>query len=448
MILFIYHGILQQGNLLTFYLVRFVDPHLTIFTCPIITYISAGSLVLASGLIPSNTIQTSHNEVDVQKKFRVRAKRNCRSENYVLIRTTVLTTFQSLLKLSGDQNTHSLYHLMVSSFLEWGEMIQLIVQRPRGYHDSFKDLRRLHASHTLYWACQNPSKDNLIRVMDLCRADEVTFEALLSVIASLVEHKPDDIKNWCYLAVALGPHRPKAKAINADEMTLCWWGKEREWWDQFFQVDPIHTQNTNSLNLLHALPQHDLKRSVKKFSFSLKKKKLGVNTSSASLYIHDDSWLIPNDLDSDDDDDFSHFSDDDSECTSKSDNGNNHLPREHAEVLRDKDSIALLSSLESSPLYQLDSHCRILCAKILVCAHLFGRKHSFISKTIRILLSKIESMENKEGKSYSSASDALKWLYDQGFFIQRYVACRSLSSVSTNVIYKSSCFDDYTFLRI
>jgi hypothetical protein len=340
---------------------------------------------------------------------------------------------------------------MISSFLEWADVVHLLSLRPRGFYDPYEDLRKLHASHTLFWATANPSKENLMRVLELCLRGVVHYDAVLSMYASMIERKPFDISTWTDLAFFLGPSCQEYSTNKSGAKASGWWGDGRLWWEQFFQRDYLRLGN--SPELLKPLSQF-ISKTIKQSrrittAFSpLKKKTGGINNNSATSFLGDVSWMLPDEPTSDDDDidDFSEDSADD-HVLSRGDDERDFLPRCHAEIVSDENVICLLRAPDESSLSHLDGGCRILCAKILVCAHLFGRKHSFVSATIRFLLLMSGDEAVRENPANSNALDALRWLIDHGFLIQSYIVNKNMhieGDASRNI----SSFKEHSFLKI
>jgi len=410
----------------------------------------AGTLILASGLVLYET-KKKGDPTERNGGTQIRLGHRSRHENYSYIRASTAAAFRDLLLgRPASLYSESLHHLMISSFLEWRDVVRLLSSRPNRYHDPYRDIRKLHISHILLWITSNPTKENLMRIWQLCINGEVNYDTVLSAYASMIERKPYDISAWVNFAILLGPFASRNSTNKKLVKWRGWWGEGRQWWEQFFQFDLPQHFHVNNPELFKTLSQWIIKKIKKSRQstsvfLSLKEKTKGINIDTGTNILSDISWMIPEKATSDgidDDDDFSEDSVDDL-YPSRYDDYRDLLPKCHADVVSDEKIIRLLLSFEESSLWRLQGFCKILCAKILVCGHLFGHMHSFISVAINFLLSLCT-----ENGGESVAIHALKCLIDHGFLIQRYITKEeTLLTVGANSNFGSS-FERYSFLKL
>ena len=120
-----------------------------------------------------------------------------------------------LTQLCGHQQGSSRGHLAVSSFLEWKQVVALVLGRDSQSKSRVKQLRRFHHHHALQWAFQERSA-SAMRYLDAVNLNSVApTDAKIKQFAVEIENDPDDIKNWRALTNALGPIGISATIIDS-----------------------------------------------------------------------------------------------------------------------------------------------------------------------------------------------------------------------------------------
>eukprot|EP00977_Amphora_coffeiformis_P004766 scaffold1019_cov172-Amphora_coffeaeformis.AAC.19 len=173
--------------------------------------IKAGSLLLCSGnrigagarLCPSartkkNTDDVLYDMIEERKleelNHEVRPKLNKFDETRLEI-ARALELLMNLTKFQDSARCHS----AVSSFLEWGEAVALLVGNSEQMQSHFTEIRRMHEAHRHHWAIREQSQ---VAVEYLKRVEG--SQRILSILADYLERYPGEVVNWRRLARALG----------------------------------------------------------------------------------------------------------------------------------------------------------------------------------------------------------------------------------------------------
>jgi hypothetical protein len=122
----------------------------------------------------------------------------CALPKFENIRSDVARAARLLLHLARHQQG-SRANLAMSSFLEWGQVICLLVGGATKA-DPWEEVRKLHKHHVLQWALQDSSLPAKVYFSRLTmESNSLTFRA------RNLENDPGDIKNWRGFIRALGP---------------------------------------------------------------------------------------------------------------------------------------------------------------------------------------------------------------------------------------------------
>lgn len=235
----------------------------------------AGCLLLCSGHLigsgahihpsPSNRkYEDDHNlafEMGGDDKFSSSfAKSRLMLAQFHALRRDTARAFHVLCHLATKQsNLSSNAHLVVSSFLEWREVVALLLG-PDSSPEVFDSVRTVHRYHFTRWA----HRESLAGHPYLLRR-EVGDKARLESLARAVESDPGDRAHWRALATELGPIGRKRHANDETSACSCkvcallvedrcidhhleqkkgkieWWGRDRrEWWSySVFDMDNV-----------------------------------------------------------------------------------------------------------------------------------------------------------------------------------------------------------------
>jgi hypothetical protein len=182
------------------------------------------------------------------------------------LRRQAAQAFQLLMHLERHQQA-ARTHLSVSSFLEWREVIALVVGPTKGKRNPYRAIRTLHDETVVKWTLQERSTASL----DFLQCCESSLDDRLDGYAASLEGDPCDLNHWRAFVSELGPVGVIVSDERAAECTLCdecerlhedlnvphaslqrrkekgiWWGRNRhEWWDShllhFSGSDPSKT---------------------------------------------------------------------------------------------------------------------------------------------------------------------------------------------------------------
>lgn len=295
-----------------------------------------------------------------------------------------------------------MFYFGLTSMLEWRRAVILLHR-----HSLFSSVNRLHAYTTLQWAVASRSKVSLSRVQSLYDNKKIPLDALLDVLAGLVEQNCCEISNWAMLVAALGGvgSAMDASCIEEREEGVRWWGKSRasDWESKFFAVSESNTATSN--DFISAVLDADSSthwKSVDRSQIILPQ------ASDEGVQIPDDpqdcmDWL---------------YDDEEGDNDTDIDLSYEHLlpgkPTSSDAVLSSADHLEMRSKITNKQM-------RALCMKIVVACHLLGVWHPFVSNSIWWL-------SVKALWSNQSACESLRWLALHGLNIRAFIRSRGSSN--------------------
>jgi hypothetical protein len=134
-------------------------------------------------------------------------------KKYEEVRIELSTAVRALFTLTKYQNSPRA-HFAVSSLLEWGQVIGLLVGSE--LNEFLNNINRRHMFHFGVWADHEPT--TFLREYK----DIPENICVKSLYAQILENDPAEINNWRNFVLCLGPI---SNTKNHD-----WWGKDRCWW--------------------------------------------------------------------------------------------------------------------------------------------------------------------------------------------------------------------------
>jgi len=160
-------------------------------------------------------------------------------KKYDEVRVELSTAVRALFTLVKYQDS-SRAHFGLFSFLEWGQVIGLLVGSK--LEKFLNDIHKHHAFHFGGWARKDPTaflREYKGITENICVA---------SLYAQILENDPGKIANWRNFAICLGP----ISVAKSDD----WWGKDRAWWADSL----LHTVTTNTCDreMIDGLMQNNL----------------------------------------------------------------------------------------------------------------------------------------------------------------------------------------------
>lgn len=222
------------------------------------------------------------------------------------MRIAVTNASKLLLELARYQDG-SRIHQGIYSFLEWNEVIALLVADSS--QDKFSSIKRIHGYHLSQWALKERSEK---------ASAHPDFSRDLSFLALDLENKPGKIENWRNFVRELGPlkykhgcdgdraHRsecPNCKYLREGLMLdhemeskvrsdSSWWGTNRAWWiDGLLQVDALvsvrYAPATKSV-------MQKLEKSMPEAALYQQKSRDTVETARQEDLLHKDIGWLPN----------------------------------------------------------------------------------------------------------------------------------------------------------
>jgi hypothetical protein len=346
------------------------------------------------------------------------------------LRRETAQAFQLLMHLERHQQA-ARTHLSVSSFLEWREVIALVVGPTKGKRNPFRAIQTLHDETVVKWTLQERSTASL-NFLQCC---ESSLDDRLDGYAASLEGDPCDLNHWRAFVSELGPLGFIVSDERAAECTFCdecerlhedlnvphaslqrrkekgsWWGRNRhEWWDS---------------HLLH-LSGSDPSKTVEGWPIICKalKKKFGDLLPDESSH-----GLLDGDDDDGDDNDIARSSSSSSRslpsfewldavihapdpvaradnrpekvpsATLRNQTHDEQLPKTFLEVCEmaksrpernehyyAKTTLPLLLTEEGSSSSPADAATEILCYKVLIACHLYGVLHPIVQIGVRTL---------------------------------------------------------------
>jgi hypothetical protein len=358
------------------------------------------------------------------------------------LRQETAKAFHLLLHLAKHQRSNRA-HLAVSAFLEWRQVIALIVG-PHSTDDDWLDICRLHKYHAFQWSLQESTAPALQTVTML---DETDLDSRLHGLARTLEMNPGIKENWIALVRGLGPigcivgvneqrkcREAKCVAcekivdgLNVDHSSLkdrkeagCWWGNDRKdwWYENLLQLD------TGTEHVVHFIDNFEGDCSaLEAICIALEDtlyclESLGWERSSVScsLVDHERSvdWLedlIHNPLSS--------MDDKQPPDELRRQTVDRLLPRTFAERIETPQH-ASTESLESLELTGSDADSlEIQCAKALILCHLYSAAHPDIENFVLRLVA--ESWSDGELYTDGDSFSCLRWLYLVGLDVVKIV---------------------------
>jgi hypothetical protein len=178
------------------------------------------------------------------------------------LRRETATAFRLLAHLAKHQQG-ARTHLAVSSFLEWRQVLALLIGPVDDDNHVYDDVRSLHRCHAHEWALQDASTAALRSI----QIEDFDPDTILQAIARTLENIPDKKEHWIALVRRLGtvgrrvPGEQReqclrsncgeclrlVKDLNIDHASLQsriesgrWWGLDRRgwWYDNLLELPP------------------------------------------------------------------------------------------------------------------------------------------------------------------------------------------------------------------
>ena len=309
----------------------------------------------------------------------------------------------------------------VTSMLEWRRAI-IFLHR----HALFSTVNRLHAYTSYRWAASKFCSDlSLARVQSLYAKQKIPLDALLDVLAGLVEQNACDVSKWGMLVTALGgvgtPMKTNGEcsegcnalhdglfvnhAIEQDKRNgVWWWGQSRRSdWETNFFISPRNDPDITSCDCIRM----DLDG-----KFSAEWEGYDQRQIVNSKILHQET-ILPDDIQDCMDwlfDEEEGDNDIDIDLSYEHLLPYHHTPDTHIS----EDQLDSLSKITNKPM-------KVLCLKIIVACHMLGVWHPFVSNSISWLLVKTRA-------SNKSASESLRWLAIRGLNIQSYIQQRDMQN--------------------
>ncbi len=163
----------------------------------------SGSFLLCSGLRIGGEARRFPSRKSSSKQVK-RGDRNievrCKLPTYDQVRREVAEGFLRIIRLANEQNGY-MSHLAVSSFLEWRQVVALLM----GPANDFESIRKLHSVHVLSWAESQPQEVSHQYLAHLWELKALDPNKYISMIATKIETDPSQGHNWRKLLAALGP---------------------------------------------------------------------------------------------------------------------------------------------------------------------------------------------------------------------------------------------------
>lgn len=381
-----------------------------------------------TGVIPPKTVKTRK----VLPKFHE-------------LRKEVAASLRLLFDLAKKQG-HLLprAHLAVSSFLEWGQVVALMLG-PESCETNFSAVRTIHRHHKTEWTLHGGAE----AVAQASNATWNSHNSQLHKLAYALELNPHEVSNWRNLALKLGTIGKPAKYgkctkrfckacgmlvsnytvdHNLEMHYQCpennWWGKERRsWW--------AHTVLDIS-NIERSTPPG---RNVKKARESLQEimSKVAVYSSDENLDDSDNIASLKSSLSFD-----SCYENivttalaSDPASYERHSTGKKTITVQHLLPLEskqdgssfDSDELEYLQGLNRpvSPDFvdqhdvsksDLDSHdLEVTCYKIIIASHLYSPGHKWVRSQVLTIANKCWHSKRCSINLNSKEMQALKWLY-------------------------------------
>jgi hypothetical protein len=175
----------------------------------------ASCLLISSGNKISDSVHVYPSQIKgtfMKYETVVHEVRPC-MKKYEEVRIELSTAVRALFTLTKYQNSPR-SHFAVSSLLEWGQVIGLLVGSE--LYEFLNNINQRHTFHFGVWADHEPT--TFLREYEGV-PENICAKALY---AQILENDPGEINNWRNFVLCLGPI---SNTKNHE-----WWGKDRCWW--------------------------------------------------------------------------------------------------------------------------------------------------------------------------------------------------------------------------
>ncbi|GAX28490.1 hypothetical protein FisN_38Hh016 [Fistulifera solaris] len=344
---------------------------------------------------------------------------------YLLFQLASKQRNQTHVALSSD------VHLAVTSFLEWHEVVALLLGSPCS-HEKTHALKSIHKHHLALWAyscfdaCQGLSR----------QADD--YSVRIEAAARSLEQDPSCKKNWRILAFELGAVgcRPTAAELKtkrfcvkkecpqcsllisdryidhiylerADESSKHWWGRNRKgWWHSCVLGLKIPTRyDFSSLNSALWQSRLPFYRTFRSTLGSLEQPVPRGIDEGADASDLDKLYELLTDVDS------QHTEQDSVDSGRVGD----HLPQFFSETLSQSGDRTDEETLFNEFANAIDDDVlEVECYRILIASHLHGPRHPWILSKVAHLATSAWDRKTLSIKQDSVEWTAVKWLYQMG----------------------------------
>ena len=220
------------------------------------------------------------------------------------MRVAVAKAFKVLVLMAAHQGGVR-SHLAIVSFLEWSQVIALLVGpsvSPGGPAEKFRQIRSLHYRHAVQWAVKESSSTSIKFLQKFARDQDEK----VSISACALETDPCSFQHWVNLAMNLGPLGTAHQCDRADckdclrlvdglfvnhdlqklrsEGNCAWWGVGRvSWWDTMLLSVPTmaadEVPHSDRRSICHIIQLH-LRGVLLDFSFRSNDKAEGNDVDS------------------------------------------------------------------------------------------------------------------------------------------------------------------------
>ena len=351
-----------------------------------------------------------------------------RVRNYAAIAVNDLVIF-------AQSHDCTMFHLAVSSMLEWKRPIFLLHRPRNGFGLEVNYLHAYHVSilsgsltilleishqhefkhpsscrQTYCWATKVCTRASIEKVILLCESNYLPRDGLIDVLASAIERDPCEREHWARLVKALGAVEEENAALHSEEGHK-WWGALRvtHWEDQFFYAPfTAKAAKQTIVDIVSSFVE----------SHVAKAERLALDPPDQALLIpapEECLGWIWNPLE--DGTDVTHNYD------ILIDGG--LLPQKTCASSFDSQRNSLFDSVIHERLARNPS-CEALCMKIVVASHLLGVRHRFVCDSIWWLAVKLwQSSQAKEvlplaDRNQHPYAEGLTWLSMYGIDASSY----------------------------
>lgn len=359
-------------------------------------HLSSGNRI-GAGAFPFPSFYSSHESEVIGDRRRPAHEIRRMLPKFHDLRTDVAQAFRTLLKLARQQDSNRA-HLAIASFLEWQEVVALLVGIKADECDAYQAIRTLHEAHSVKWALKENNRSS--RNYLLLRATNLNTR--LDALATLLECDPSSKAHWCSLARSLGTLG--APAVK----DLSWWTSGRQtWWGA-------------SLLTIRRLDEHEKQmRTLAKVSAALANAfaspdlfvQLPIDCAPAENDGVFESWL----------DNIGHVYESKIPTNkSRAVACDDLLPRPFAEVL---DGVQHVNAVELPPIDSGGDATDVFCCKLLIAAHVYGAHHDMVRDGVMKLALNAWDANTSTLRAESSSMRALGYLFKAGLPITMIVDC-------------------------